>query len=82
MYLRRPEQDLVAGVKRKEHGEDLWQMPSKDLKLIEDERIFIERSKLAMRQKGVTDDTVQGVPTWAYKDCSVRDQQKVHGEKT
>ncbi|CAL1160076.1 unnamed protein product [Cladocopium goreaui] len=46
MYLRRPEQDLVAGVKRKEHGEDLWQMPSKDLKLIEDERIFIERPDL------------------------------------
>jgi len=31
---------------RKEHGEDLWQMPSKDLKLIEDERIFIERPDL------------------------------------
>ncbi|CAK8988846.1 unnamed protein product [Durusdinium trenchii] len=52
-----------------QHGEDLWQMPPADLRLIEDERIFIERSKMAMRQKGVTDDTVQGVPAWAYKDA-------------
>ena len=27
-----------------QHGEDLWQMPPEDMKLIEDERIFIERS--------------------------------------
>lgn len=26
-----------------QHGEDLWQMPPADLRLIEDERIFIER---------------------------------------
>lgn len=37
--FRRP---LWLGL-RKEHGEDLWQMPSKELRLVEDERIFIER---------------------------------------
>eukprot|EP00434_Breviolum_minutum_P033411 symbB.v1.2.029563.t1/scaffold3247.1/size61943/1 len=61
----------VKPLSQKEHGEDLWQMPPKEMKLVEDERIFIERSKLAMRQKGVTDDTVQGVPAWAYKDVSM-----------
>ena len=29
--------------------------------------------------QGVTDDTVQGVPTWAYKDCSV--VRLVNGDK-
>ncbi|OLP99582.1 RecQ-mediated genome instability protein 1 [Symbiodinium microadriaticum] len=48
-------------------GEDLWQMPSENMKLVEEERIFLQKSKMAMRQKGVTDDTVQGVPVWAYE---------------
>eukprot|EP00930_Biecheleria_cincta_P028311 TRINITY_DN19745_c0_g2_i1.p1 TRINITY_DN19745_c0_g2~~TRINITY_DN19745_c0_g2_i1.p1 ORF type:complete len:890 (-),score=213.80 TRINITY_DN19745_c0_g2_i1:44-2686(-) len=50
------------------HGETLWQDDTQNMRLIDEERIFKQRSKLAMRQRGVTDDTVQGVPTWAYKD--------------
>jgi len=52
-----------------EHGESLWQMPSENLKLHDDEREFITRSKTAQMRKGVTDDTVNGVPSWAYKDA-------------
>lgn len=50
------------------HGETLWQDDTQNMRLIDEERIFKQRSKLAMRQKAVTDDTVQGVPKWAYKD--------------
>mmetsp|Transcript_70108 Transcript_70108/g.216814 ORF Transcript_70108/g.216814 Transcript_70108/m.216814 type:complete len:731 (-) Transcript_70108:71-2263(-) len=52
-----------------EHGEALFQMPSESIKLVPEEREFILRSKTAAMRKGVTDDLVNGVPQWAYKDA-------------
>lgn len=62
-----------------QHGEALWEMPSENMKLVPEEREFIQRSRVAQMRKGVTDDLVNGVPEWAYKDIL---QEGVKGVKT
>lgn len=52
--------EVKEALKEREHGEDLWQMPPASMRLVEEERIFIERSKMAMRQKDPL--TVQKTP--------------------
>lgn len=49
--------------------EALREMPSEKLKLCAEERDFIAKSKAAMLDRSVTDDTVNGVPQWAYRDA-------------
>lgn len=46
--------------------EALRELPSDKLKLCAEERDFIAKSKAAMMDRSVTDDTVNGVPQWAY----------------
>jgi len=74
-----PEKPRAKPMSQLEHREALWQMPPESAKLVPEEREFITRSRTAMMRKGVTDDLVNGVPQWAYKDA-LRDG--VEGVKT
>lgn len=56
-------------VSQQEHGEALMQMPSENMKLVPEEREFLTKSRMAVKARGVTDSTVNGVPQWAYKDA-------------
>lgn len=49
--------------------ESLRELPSDKLKLCPEERDFIAKSKVAMMDRSVTDDTINGVPQWAYRDA-------------
>lgn len=52
-----------------EHGENL--IPTDDptkKRLVSDEIEFIQKQRLAMQERNVTDNTEQGVPKWAYDD--------------
>mmetsp|Transcript_79628 Transcript_79628/g.140919 ORF Transcript_79628/g.140919 Transcript_79628/m.140919 type:complete len:950 (-) Transcript_79628:145-2994(-) len=53
-----------------EHGEALYDTASiEKMKLIPEEKEFMLKSKMAMKDRGVTDDLEQGVPQWAYEEA-------------
>lgn len=76
---RRADVQPQKALSQMQRGEALWKMPSSNTKLMDHEREFLERSKMAIRHKSVTDDTMNGVPQWAYKDAL---KEGVKGVKT
>lgn len=60
----RVERQVKFGMKT---GASLAKMPSKSMRMLPEERDFVEKSRRAMLDFGATDSKINGVPTWAYK---------------
>jgi len=66
---------------KQDHGAALSQMPSETMKLMPEEREFVQKSRMAMQARGITDNCVNGVPQWAYKDAIKDGLQGVKTER-